>query len=174
MIEIEGWLTPKEGRCLQELVGKAPGKIIVEIGAWKGRSTAYLLETCQEHDKVLFTVDHFRGSIEHQIPGQLLDTYPEFKANIAKIPHDPARLHVMKMDSLVAANRFEDRSIGLIFIDGSHEYVDIKADLAAWLPKVVGIVAVHDSNDTNVQKAINELNITRINQIDSLAWWHNG
>jgi predicted O-methyltransferase YrrM len=41
MIEIEGWLTPQEGQCLQELVSLAPGNIIVEIGAWKGRSTAY-------------------------------------------------------------------------------------------------------------------------------------
>jgi hypothetical protein len=131
------------------------------------------LEACQGNDKQLFTVDHFHGSIEHQIPGKILDTYPEFERNIAKIPHDDNRLHVLKIDSIIAANRFHDKSIGLIFIDGSHEYQDIKADLAAWLPKVAGIVAVHDSNDNDVRKALDELDIINSHKIHSLEWWHN-
>ncbi len=43
-------------------------------------------------------------------------------------------------------NRYENETIDFCFIDGSHEYEDVKKDILAYLPKVKkgGILAGHD------------------------------
>lgn len=52
--EIQGWLSEAEGGELQML---AAGKTVLEIGAWKGRSTICLASVA----KHVVTVDHFKG-----------------------------------------------------------------------------------------------------------------
>jgi hypothetical protein len=49
------------------------------------------------------------------------------------------------MDSITASKNINDE-IGLVFIDGSHDYESIKSDFEAWWPKVQvgGIIAFHD------------------------------
>lgn len=49
-----GWLTANEANELQRL---ATGKRVVEIGAWKGRSTVVLSQAA-EH---VISIDHFKG-----------------------------------------------------------------------------------------------------------------
>jgi predicted O-methyltransferase YrrM len=50
------------------------------------------------------------------------------------------------MLSTQAAQRFEDNSIDAVIIDADHQYVSVREDLAAWVPKVKrgGIVAGDD------------------------------
>jgi len=66
---------------------------------------------------------------------------------------------------------FEDNSIGMIFIDGSHEYELVKADMEAWRPKVVpgGIIALHDANFSGPHRVLAECGPPD-KIIDSLAW----
>ena len=67
---IKGFLDPAEGERLYELArAAAPLGPCLEIGSYCGKSTIYLGSGVREAGGVLFTLDHHRGSEEHQ-PGQ--------------------------------------------------------------------------------------------------------
>ena len=162
---IEGWLSFNESLTLFDLVCESPNKLVVEIGAWKGRSTAWLWMASELAHKHLYTIDHFKGSSEHKkMYGETLDTYPDFCKNMTrlmKLIGVTTPIHVLKESSDEAVERFDDNSIGMLFIDASHEYEFVKQDLDLWLPKVstIGIIALHDSNFVGVNRAIQELNL---------------
>jgi hypothetical protein len=52
-------------------------------------------------------------------------------------------------DSLAAAARFDDDSLAWVHIDARHDYASVRADIAAWAPKVVpgGWLSGDDYND---------------------------
>jgi hypothetical protein len=61
-----------------------------------------------------------------------------------------------------AADGF-DRPIELLFVDGSHDYDDVKADFEQWVPKLVegGTLAVHDTTLWEGPKRVVEDNVYR-------------
>lgn len=115
----------------------------VEVGACTGRYSKILLEN---------------------IPGlQLLsiDSYREFDGQETKRTQDShygnmrkafESLSVYPLAALVCATSLEaaswvaDGTLDFVFIDASHRYADVKADINAWSPKVRkgGIVSGHD------------------------------
>jgi len=62
------------------------------------------------------------------------------------------------MKSTEATTLYEDNSLDFVFIDGSHLYEDVLADLQAWFPKVKkgGHIAGHDFPWPNVKRAVIE------------------
>ncbi len=180
---IEGWLSHTEGICLYELVAIAPTNTVVEIGSWKGKSTAWLHVACFENHKTLYAVDHFRGSAEHHKEfGDDINTFDEFNKNIEhvretfEIDNLNSTFVIMPISSEDAAKEFDDNSISLLFLDASHDYESVKADLNAWLPKVMrgGIVACHDyhKNWPGVMKAVREVTFDKlVNVTGTVAWW---
>jgi predicted O-methyltransferase YrrM len=50
------------------------------------------------------------------------------------------------MDFEEALQQFEDQSIDLLHIDGSHQYEAVKKDFETWLPKLQkgGLILMHD------------------------------
>jgi len=84
------------------------------------------------------------GTNEHTTTG-ILSTLEVFKANIKMSSIDDWVVPiVMKSEEAICCWR---DGIRLLFIDGSHEYSQVKKDLLSWLPKLApkGIVALHDS-----------------------------
>jgi cephalosporin hydroxylase len=61
-------------------------------------------------------------------------------------------------DSIDVAKTFEDESIDLLFLDGSHSYPYVGNELQAWLPKVKkgGIISGHDWPCDGIQLAVKE------------------
>ena len=121
------------------------GSKFVEIGSWKGKSSAFMAVEIANSNKNIdfYCIDTWAGSIEHQDRDDLQSLYHTFTQNMKSLTdyHIPLR-----MTSLEAAGKFEDNSLDFVFIDASHEYEDVKNDIIAWLPKIKdgGILAGHD------------------------------
>ncbi|MCU1620007.1 MAG: uncharacterized protein JWR41_2013, partial [Modestobacter sp.] len=64
-----GFMPPDEGRALYEAARAVavPGPLL-EVGSWLGKSALYLAAAARETGRQVVTVDHHRGSEEHQ-PG---------------------------------------------------------------------------------------------------------
>jgi SAM-dependent methyltransferase len=148
-------------RLYHDMVQNAPSdepSIFVEVGCWKGRSTAYLgVEIINSRKPIsLYCVDHFLGSKEHSG----LDTsnlYNQFVANLEPVTDIMGdRFRIYHMHSVQAAARFKRPIFDFVFLDGSHEVKDVHDDIKAWLPKVKpgGVLAGDDWRYPEVRIAV--------------------
>ena len=147
---IPGWMSEDECKFLRQVAPQM--KSVVEIGSWKGRSTKEFLDAGAQ----VTAVDHWSGSPTddtHQL-AQEEDVFEQFMSNVGHY----SNLKVMRMFSLEAAPQFEDKSVDMVFIDASHDYENVKADIAAWRGKAKKIVAGHDyaMSWPGVMRAVNE------------------
>lgn len=138
------------------------GGTFVEVGSWKGRSTVYMAHELRSLGKHIefFCVDTWEGSPENVDDpwvrgGSLFDLFQSNTSDYADL------ITPLRKPSVEAARDFADASIDIVFIDACHEYESVKADIAAWLPKVRpgGIIAGHDylwRGDNPVKKAVQE------------------
>jgi hypothetical protein len=135
--KIEGW-----NNCpnlYAQMVSTAqPGAHFVEVGAWKGRSVAFMGELIQASRAciVFDVVDHWEGSPEHvDDPDVRAGTVRQaFDRNIAYIRDYIGTVHTGK--SIEVAQFYEDESLDFVFLDGAHDAMSVAADCAAWWPKV--------------------------------------
>lgn len=136
---------------------------IVEVGCWKGKSIAYLAVEILNSGKniKIDAVDTWKGSQEtsnQEDPYVVEDKlYPLFLKNIFPLRH---LITPIRMDSLSASELYEDLSVDVVFIDASHEYEDVKADIKAWFPKVKigGYISGHDyPGRRGVRNAVDEI-----------------
>jgi hypothetical protein len=130
-----------------------PNYKFVEIGAWKGRSAAYMGAEIEFHSRFyrdkykisLDTIDTFEGSEEHQ---ELLKDEEESLYDICKKQIEPVcdYVNIIKGDSVETSSRYEDESLDFVFIDGDHSYEGVTRDIKAYWPKVKvgGVISGHD------------------------------
>ena len=138
----------------------------VEVGAFLGKSTSFMaVEIANSKKDIRFdVVDTWQGSIEHQ-SGALHERpevsdgtlYEQFRRNMKAVAH----LHnPIQASSLEAVKRYKDASLDFVFLDASHTYEDVKADIQAWKPKVKqgGYLGGHDfqTEFPGVVKAVTE------------------
>ena len=164
-LAIEGWLSAREAGLLYDLA-RAARQPIVEIGCWRGRSTAALaLGSAAGHRQPIYSIDPFLGVA----PGPRLEALkcpagPDgcsralVMENLARLGVDDL-VTVIPTTSPVAAPCIP--SCGLLFIDGDHSAAAVRQDLADYLPKVLpgGTVVMHDVSpeEPGVTGAIDEL-----------------
>lgn len=176
---VEGWFNYAD--MFAYAVKNAPDEAhFVEIGTWKGQSSAFLaVEIINSGKKIkLDCIDNFTGSeIE---PGQMQD--PDNKAGkLLEVFHNnmkPVEGHytAIKGDSAESASLYEDESLDFVFIDASHDYDSILKDIKAWFPKVKvgGFFGGHDFADPypGIQKAVSELlRNERVSFTGSTCWF---
>jgi GR25 family glycosyltransferase involved in LPS biosynthesis len=156
------------------------GSKFVEIGSWKGKSSAYMAVEIANSNKNIdfYCVDTWEGSVEHQGRDDLSALYDIFTENMSPLKKYH---HSLRMTSLEAVKQFENKSLDFVFIDASHEYEDVKNDIIAWLPKVKngGIIAGHDyyigGHDffPGVKQAVNEtLNVDELEFAEDCWVYH--
>lgn len=145
---IEGFFTEDEGRWYARFARDLRGGVFVEIGSWKGRSTSFVGPVCNANGTRLVCVDHWQGSndkLSAHYADKLAveDVEATFRANMKQLG---IAVEVLAEPSVVAAGRFEPRSVDRIFLDGSHDGPSVAEDLAAWAPRLRedGVLAGHD------------------------------
>lgn len=153
----------------------------VEIGSWKGKSSTYMgVEIINSGKRIKFDcVDTWDGSSEHldpqnvsyepllKIPNGL---YNEFLKNIEPVK---SVINPIRMKSIEASKLYEDNSLDFVFIDGAHDYFNVKQDIEHWLPKVKsgGYIAGDDYVWPPINMAVKEIfNEKQITSIRSAAY----
>jgi predicted O-methyltransferase YrrM len=125
----------------------AYNKTIVEVGVWHGKTT-FALSAFTSNGEVgyekLYAIDTFQGSEEHQAELQGSSFEEDYRAFLKE--KNLNKVEVIKDFSTNACHRFEDESVDLVFIDASHDYENVKADILAWMPKIKkgGMIMFHD------------------------------
>jgi predicted O-methyltransferase YrrM len=133
-------------------VAKTRHGLFVEVGSFRGGSTAYLAEKSQS---LIFAVDTF---LPYEINGEIIsDTFTDFLKNT---DHVRDRVNILRMPSIQAARLFNNEVFDFIFIDAAHDYESVKNDIKVWLPKLKpgGLLAGHDYCDKfpGVMRAVKE------------------
>jgi len=148
-LTIEGWCEEHDLRWLAEKA--STHKNIVEVGCWKGRSTTCLADNTDGH---VFAVDTWLGSEEHNPP--VIGLYEEFcknmKSYIASLKVVPVRMASVDAARILSGNTFD-----MVFIDASHDYENVKADILAWKPLCKGLLCGHDAGHGPIMQATQEL-----------------
>lgn len=149
---VAGWLTDDEAWMLHELARThRPDRraiTAVELGSWQGRSTIVLASGLRARGAgVVFAVDPHRDSRLHRATG-VSDTFAAFQANVEASGLSDHVIPI-RATSLEGRRDFPDRGVDLLFIDASHLYEDVIADLTAWDSALAedGVVAFHDARD---------------------------
>ncbi len=152
-----GFMPHAEGLALFHAAAAYGGRgPVLEIGSYCGKSAIYLAAAARAVGQLVVTVDHHRGSEEHQ-PGWeyhdprlvdpatgRLDTLPALRATLAAAGLEEHVVVVVGRSADVA--RLWRTPLGMAFIDGGHTERAATADYEGWAPWVApgGALAIHD------------------------------
>ncbi|QDQ99453.1 class I SAM-dependent methyltransferase [Tomitella fengzijianii] len=132
------------------------GAVCAEIGTYCGRSTVFLGAAARKNGATVVTVDHHRGSEEHQ-PGWdyhdpalvdphagRLDTAGRLRRTLHDAGLEDTVVTVIGGSAGVAA--LWRTPLDLLFIDGGHSMAAAQADFDGWAPRVRagGALLIHD------------------------------
>ncbi len=129
-----------------ELIGRQRPVTVVELGTYSGSSFAAFCQAiaaCGSNSKC-YGIDLWEGDIHmgkfdealfQEISDYVSTNYPQIAVLIRK-------------DFNEAASDFEDHSIDLLHIDGTHTYEAVSNDFHTWFPKLSdrAVVLFHDTN----------------------------
>ena len=126
----------------QMMIEAVRPSLIIEVGTWRGNSAIYMAEHAKSLglDTTIICVDTWLGGIEHGFGTPLNQyllrkhgypqLYFQFLANVMHRGHQDTIIP-FPATSTIAARwfRYYGLKADLIYIDASHEYEDVKADL---------------------------------------------
>jgi len=131
----------------------------VEVGSWKGKSTAFMVVEIVNSGKVITfdAVDHWLGSEEIQgdcdvVSGTLFEKF------LSNMRPASGLFNPIRLSSIEAAKLYAKDSLDFVFIDASHDYKNVLLDLQAWWPlvKLGGWMGGHDVAAPGVSRALSE------------------
>lgn len=139
----EGWLSGDEADELRRL---AAGKTVLELGAWKGRSTVVLSGVA----KYVVSVDRHQGIAE--VGGG--DSLPDYLEAVRNL--DNVSIVIGSFQQVVPLFRQE---FDLVYVDGDHDADSTAGDITLALSAVKddGIIALHDWDFDSVREGANKV-----------------
>jgi len=169
-----GNMSGLEAQALMNLASQSYDDIL-EIGAYMGKSTAYL--SIGAGDKIIYTIDlwNFRESgYENQIKKggkadlrkwHTLETYQQFLKNMESIEADNV-IPIKGISQEIA--KVWNIPLGMLFIDAAHDYNSVLLDYQGFSKHLPpgGILAIHDYVLKGVRQMIDEVVIPS-------GLWHN-
>ncbi|WP_067862227.1 class I SAM-dependent methyltransferase [Nocardia shimofusensis] len=154
---VRGFLPEDEGQALHDAILRySSGGPIVEIGTYCGKSTILVGAAARARGSVVYTVDHHRGSEEHQ-PGWeyhdtslvdpetgCFDTLPEFRHAILRA--GLGETVVALVGSSRQLSSVWGAPLDFLFIDGGHTEEAAQNDYSGWAKFVAAgkALAIHD------------------------------
>jgi predicted O-methyltransferase YrrM len=152
-----GFMPPDEGLALyQHACAVSIAGPFLEVGSYCGKSAIYLGAAAQKSDRLLFALDHHRGSEENQ-PGwewhepdlvdpdlEKMDTLPHFRRAVHDAGLEGTVVALVGESAPVAAAW--QTPLALLFIDGGHGKEPAHRDYQGWVPQVAlgGVLLIHD------------------------------
>lgn len=152
-----GFMPDDEGDALHRaaLAVAVPGPLL-EIGSYCGKSAIYLGAAARQGGRVLYALDHHRGSEENQagwehhepdlVDPELgkMDTLPVFRRTVHDAGLEGTVIALVGDAPVIAANW--ETPLAFLFIDGGHGEEPARLDYAHWVPKLAvgGTLAIHD------------------------------
>lgn len=165
-LEIQGWMTPDE---LDWLTKTAASKnLIIEIGTWKGRSTAALCNGCPGR---VISIDSYTGSPIDTSSYKELDT-----VNVLEIAKNNLKEYIDSNKLILLKDKpyFSTKQVDMVFIDGDHEYTAVMDDILYSLRvlRSKGLISGHDINLTGVARAVRTIFGTEISIHEGSSIWY--
>lgn len=129
---------------------------LLEVGSYCGKSAVYIGTAARESGRVLFALDHHRGSEENQAGWEYhepdlvdpavgkMDTLPHFRRTIHDADLEQSVVGLVG-HSLPIAKSWAT-PLAFLFIDGGHGTKPAHDDYEHWVPhlRVGGLLAIHD------------------------------
>lgn len=126
-----GWFLDVNARHLKEFIQQINPKTVVEVGSWLGSSTRFIASNMQEQG-ILYAVDTWNGSVEHEGDPRLSSLYQQFLSNVIHTGLTDKIIPV-RMTSLEAAKALNIQA-DLIYLDGAHDTDSVREDILHWHP----------------------------------------
>ena len=81
--QLKGFMPINEGTALLKWAKKfSKSGPVMEIGTYCGKSTIYLAIGALHNNQTVYTIDHHKGSEEHQINEEYFDLYQLFQQTL--------------------------------------------------------------------------------------------
>lgn len=152
----------RKERCsgfgLYFLIEDKSNPVGIEIGSETGITSEHLLDN--KEDLILHCVDPFLPYIDKSVSGAHFPEHDSLYQNfIDRMKLYEPRMILHRMTSDEALEKFEDNTYDFIFIDGLHEYDQVKKDIENYYPKIKngGVFSGHDYEYVeDVKRAVNE------------------
>ena len=144
---IQGFMIPGQEEYLFNKVKSLPDEaIVVEVGSFKGRSTVAMAYACIGTNKRIYCLDTWDGNDSDFLER---DFFSDWQTNIKnnKLEQSVLPLKGKSHDILNYWHKLTDKKkIDFVFIDGSHQYLDVLKDfeLSYNLVKEKSWIAFHD------------------------------
>ena len=152
--EISTWTTKHELVALHDLARASQGKVAVEIGAYLGAASRYIVAGLAAGGGRLLCVDTWRNET---MPEGERDTMEEFARNVRGLERwiTPLRKRGGELERADLPGPLD-----FVFIDADHSYESVRDDFAAVAPLLApgAVVAFHDAtNHPGVSRLVGEL-----------------
>lgn len=172
--KIPTFTTRRELRALYKLAAACPSETVaLEIGSHLGASACYLAAGLSTVHGKLYCVDTWQNET---MPDGQKDTYADFQRNVQGLQHIITPIRKVSSD---LTEQDIETPVGMIFIDGDHNYAAVKHDFTLvkqWLTPD-GIMVFHDfshENHEGVTRVVGEALASGEwllkGAIDTLAW----
>lgn len=169
---VHGFLSLPEAELLYTLASEVPtGGCIVEIGAYQGRSTIALALGVKEHGAAVFSIDHHPDCHIDGVTFGMSDN-AAYYANLAQYGVGDI-VRTINLPSEQVELCWRD-PIDLLWIDGGHEYEQVKSDWDWWC-RFTNTVAMHDTagHHVGINRLVGEILASieweRVKQVDAIS-----
>jgi len=163
MKNIPGWFPKTNQETLEMLIKKHNVKTVLEIGTFVGLSAVWFAERVER----VYTVDPFDAitRIDYLRDEWKQAAKNQFERFIENTKQFGNIVSIVNTSEGAYETMDKEKMFDLIYIDGSHEYEDVKKDIEIWAPHAKLVICGDDYTESwpGVKQAVDEcgLNVNK-------------